>query len=198
MISFLRGILTYSDENGAVIDVNGIGFDVIMPLLDINNLPPVGQNVTVYTYMYVQEDVMALYGFTNRDAIKYFKKLIGVSGVGPKAAVALLSVLTVSELAAAIISSDAKAIGRAKGIGPKMAQRIVLELKGKVETADAIVGGTEKSIYRPSADSEAVNALIALGASPSEAQKTVMQISGENMTTEDIIKEALRRMTNGI
>jgi Holliday junction DNA helicase RuvA len=159
-----------------------------MPLLDINNLPPVGQNVTVYTYMYVQEDVMALYGFTNRDAIKYFKKLIGVSGVGPKAAVALLSVLTVSELAAAIISSDAKAIGRAKGIGPKMAQRIVLELKGKVE----------KSIYRPSADSEAVNALIALGASPSEAQKTVMQISGENMTTEDIIKEALRRMTNGI
>jgi Holliday junction DNA helicase RuvA len=198
MISFLRGILTYSDENGAVIDVNGIGFDVIMPLLDINNLPPVGQTVTVYTYMYVQEDVMALYGFTNRDAIKYFKKLIGVSGVGPKAAVALLSVLTVSELAAAIISSDAKAIGRAKGIGPKMAQRIVLELKGKVETADAIVGGTEKSIYRPSADSEAVNALIALGASPSEAQKTVMQISGENMTTEDIIKEALRRMTNGI
>lgn len=196
MISFLRGRLAFSDENGAVIDVNGIGFEVCMPALDINTLPEIGSEVRIYTYMYIHEDVTALYGFSDKESIKYFKRLISVSGVGPKAAVSLLSVLSPSELAAAIISSDSKTIGRAKGIGPKMAQRIVLELKGRVETAEA-VSEAEPS-YKPSADSSAVNALIALGCSPSEAQKTVMQISGDNLTTEEIIKEALRRLSNGI
>lgn len=200
MIAFLKGKLVSSDEQGAVIDVNGVGFDVIMPLLDINKLPEAGGDVFVYTYLYVREDIMELFGFSNKDSIKYFKKLIGVSGVGPKAAIALLSALTPNELALAIISSDAKAIGRAKGIGPKMAQRIVLELKGKVETEDAIDSGTKvEAVYKPTSDSAAVNALIALGSSPSEAQKTVMQIAKEgSFTTEEIIREALRRLSNGI
>ncbi|MCD8048469.1 MAG: Holliday junction branch migration protein RuvA [Clostridia bacterium] len=198
MISFLRGILFYSDEKGAVIDVNGVGYEVTMPLTDINKLPKAGGEVTVYTYLHVQEDAVALYGFSERDSIKYFKMLLGVSGVGPKAAISLLSALSPSDLAAAIISSDSKAIGRAKGIGPKMAQRIVLELKGKVDTSDAVYTSSPTSAAKMSADSSAVNALIALGCSPSEAQKTVMAISGENMSTEDIIKEALRRLSNGI
>ena len=200
MIAFLKGKLISSDETGAIIDVNGVGFNVIMPLLDINKLPEEGGDVLVYTYLYVREDVMDLFGFSNKDSIKYFKKLISVSGVGPKAAVALLSALTPSELALAIISSDAKAIGKAKGIGPKMAQRIVLELKGKVETEDAIETGTNtEAVFKPTSDAAAVNALIALGSSPSEAQKTVMQISKEgNYTTEEIIREALRRLSNGI
>ncbi len=201
MIAFLKGKLISSDENGAIIDVNGVGFNVIMPAIDINKLPEAGAEVFVYTYLYVREDVMDLFGFSNKESIKYFKKLIGVSGVGPKAAIALLSALTPSELALAIISSDAKAIGKAKGIGPKMAQRIVLELKGKVETEDAIDAPTTSSqpTFRASADSAAVNALIALGSSPSEAQKTVMQIAKEgNFTTEEIIREALRRLSNGI
>ncbi len=198
MISFLRGKLVKVDETGAVIDVNGVGFNVIMPLLDINKLPEIGGDVTVYTYLYVKEDAMDLFGFSNDESIKYFKKLISVSGVGPKAAVAILSALTVSELALAIISSDSKAIGKAKGVGPKIAQRIVLELKGKVDTEDAVGVDMPKVVYKQSADTGAVNALIALGCSPSEAQKTVMQISGENMTTEEIIKEALRRLSNGI
>ena len=200
MIAFLKGKLVSSDDQGAVIDVNGVGFNVIMPVLDINKLPEAGADVLVYTYLYVREDVMDLFGFSDRDSIKYFKKLISVSGVGPKAAIALLSALTPSELALAIISSDAKAIGKAKGIGPKMAQRIVLELKGKVETEDAIDTGVKPEVvYKPTADSAAVNALIALGSSPSEAQKTVMQISREgNYSTEEIIREALRRLSNGI
>ncbi len=200
MISFLRGKLAYSDENGAVIDVNGVGFNVIMPSIDINKLPEIGAETFLYTYLYVREDIMDLFGFSNKESIKFFKKLISVSGVGPKAAIALLSALTTNELALAIISSDAKAIGRAKGIGPKMAQRIVLELKGKIETEDAIeASGGEAAAIRPTADSGAVNALIALGSSPSEAQKTVMQISKEgNYTTEEIIREALRRLSNGI
>lgn len=197
MISFLKGRLAFSDESGAVIDVNGIGFEVAMPALDINTLPEIGAETTVYTYMYVHEDVIALYGFSDKESIKCFKRLISVSGVGPKAAISVLSALSPSELAAAIISSDSKAISRAKGVGSKMAQRIVLELKGKVDTADAFQK-TETVSYKPSADSSAVNALIALGCSPSEAQKTVMSISGEGMTTEEIIKEALRRLSNGI
>ncbi|MBQ8541006.1 MAG: Holliday junction branch migration protein RuvA [Clostridia bacterium] len=201
MIAFLKGKLVSSDENGAIIEVNGVGFNVIMPSIDINKLPEAGGDVFVYTYLYVREDVMDLFGFSNKESIKYFKKLISVSGVGPKAAVALLSALTPSELALAIISSDAKAIGKAKGIGPKMAQRIVLELKGKVETEDAIEAPSQSAqpTFRASADSAAVNALIALGSSPSEAQKTVMQISKEgNFSTEEIIREALRRLSNGI
>ena len=199
MIAFIHGKLTHIEENGAVIDVNGVGFNVIMPTLDLSKLPQIGQEVMLYTYLYVREDVMDLFGFSDKESIKYFKKLIGVSGVGPKAATAILSVLTPSELALAIISSDSKTIGKAKGIGPKMAQRIVLELKGQVDTEDAVgVANTVERAYKPSVDSAAVNALIALGCSPSEAQKTVMQISGENLTTEDIIKEALRRISNGI
>ncbi len=198
MIAFLRGKVASVDEAGAVIDVNGIGFNVIMPLLDINKLPEVGSDTLVYTYMYVREDVCDLFGFSDRESIKYFKKLIGVSGVGPKAAISLLSSLTTSEIALAIISSDAKTIGRAKGIGPKMAQRIVLELKEKVDTNDAVDKGEAVPLHKPSQDASAVNALIALGCSPSEAQKTVMQISGDNLSTEDIIKEALRRLSNGI
>ena len=200
MIAFLKGKLVSSDETGAIIDVNGVGFNVIMPILDINKLPEAGCDVTVYTYLYVREDVMDLFGFSDRESINYFKKLIGVSGVGPKAAISLLSALRPSELALAIISSDAKTIGRAKGIGPKMAQRIVLELKGKVETEDAIeTSAPAENNFKPTADASAVNALIALGSSPSEAQKTVMQISREgNYTTEEIIREALRRLSNGI
>lgn len=199
MIAFLKGKLAHIEETGAIIEVNGVGFSVIMPTIDMGKLPEIGQEVMVYTYLYVREDIMDLFGFSNKESIKYFKKLISVSGVGPKAAIALLSALTPNELALAIISSDAKAIGRAKGVGPKMAQRIVLELKGKVETEDAIeTGASAPRVYKPSVDSSAVNALIALGCSPSEAQKTVMQITGENLTTEDIIKEALRRMSNGI
>lgn len=200
MIAYLKGKLAYVDEQSAIIDVNGVGFNVIMPTIDINKLPDIGDETFVYTYLYVREDIMDLFGFSNKESIKFFKKLIGVSGVGPKAAIALLSALTTSELALAIISSDSKAIGKAKGIGPKMAQRIVLELKGKIETEEAIgASSAAETVYKPTADASAVNALIALGSSPSEAQKTVMQISKEgNYTTEEIIKEALRRLSNGI
>lgn len=191
MISFLRGTLAFCDENTAVIDVNGVGYEVIMPSKEIAMLPRLGEETFVYTYLYLHEDVLALYAFSDKQSIKYFQKLIGVSGVGPKAATAVLSVLSPEELAAAVASSDAKAIAAAKGVGAKMAQRIVLELKGKIDLSETVL--TERT-YSPTADSSAVNALIALGCSPSEAQKTVMQISSEGMTTEDIIKEALRRL----
>ncbi len=201
MISFLRGTIASKNENSVVIDVNGIGFCVSMPVSALAKTGSIGESITVHTYLQMREDQPELYGFLQTEEITYFNKLISISGVGPKAALAVLGTLSVQDLAFAIIAEDVKAITRAPGVGTKMAQRIILELKGKIDTQEAVattasIQSIPKTALR--ADTEAVNALIALGASPSEAQKAVMQISKEGMNTEDIIKEALRRMSNGI
>ncbi len=199
MIAYLSGNIVHKSGNFIIMDVGGVGFKVFMPTVDIGQLPGSGSTAKVYTYLYVREDAMELYGFFSENGIQYFNKLISVSGVGCKAALAILSVLPPSELAKAIINGDSKAITRAQGVGSKIAQRIILELKGKIETADAVgIETTNEQSYAPSADVSAINALIALGCSPSEAQKTVSQIPCGGMNTEDIIKEALRRMSNGI
>ena len=201
MISFLRGVIAAKNENGAVIDVGGVGFCVSMPTSDIAKMGGIGESVTVNTYFHMSDSAVQLFGFLTNEEIDYFNKLISISGIGPKAALSVLGTLSVSDLAFAIIAEDVKAITRAPGVGPKAAQRIILELKGKIDTQDAVVVPSQRageSIKAVRADTGAVNALIALGASPSEAQKTVMQINGEGMSTEDIIKEALRRMSNGI
>ncbi len=202
MISFLRGIIASKSESGAVIDVGGIGFFVNMPSSDIAKLGSMGENVTVNTYFQIRDEEPQMYGFLTSDEMSYFNKLISISGIGPKAALAILGTLSVQDLAFAIIAEDVKAITRAPGVGTKMAQRVILELKGKIDTQEAIGANASPAQNMPRggvrADTGAVNALIALGASPSEAQKVVMQIDGESMSTEDIIKEALRRMSNGI
>lgn len=202
MISFLRGTIASKSENGAVIDVGGVGFFVNMPSSDIAKLGEAGENVTVNTYFQIRDEEPQMYGFLTSDEMSYFNKLISISGIGPKAALAILGTLSVEDLAFAIISEDVKAITRAPGVGTKMAQRVILELKGKIDTQEAIGRGSSSAQNIPlggvRADTGAVNALIALGASPSEAQKVVMQIDASAMSTEDIIKEALRRMSNGI
>ncbi len=202
MISFLRGIIASKSENGAVIDVGGVGFFVNMPSSDIAKLGEAGENVTVNTYFQIRDEEPQMYGFLTSEEMSYFNKLISISGIGPKAALAILGTLSVEDLAFAIISEDVKAITRAPGVGTKMAQRVILELKGKIDTQEAIGRGSSAAQNIPlggvRADTGAVNALIALGASPSEAQKVVMQIDASAMSTEDIIKEALRRMSNGI
>ena len=199
MISFLRGKIAAKNENGIIIDVNGVGFTVNMPTSDIAKAGSIGEEITAHTYFHVSEMAMQLYGFLATEEMDYFNKLISISGIGPKAALAVLGTLSVQDLAFAIIAEDVKAITRAPGVGPKAAQRIILELKGKIDTQAAVgASSAEKTATVVRADTGAVNALIALGASPSEAQKTVMQIDATGLTTEDVIKEALRRMSNGI
>lgn len=200
MISFLKGVIASKNENGIIIDVGGIGFYVNMPSSDIAKIAAAGESVKIYTHLQIRDEQPEIFGFLTAEQITYFNKLISISGIGPKAALAILGTLSVQDLAFAIIAEDVKTITRAPGVGSKMAQRIILELKGKIDTQEAVstsakVSGVQTSVR---ADTGAVNALIALGASASEAQKTVMQISGEGMSTEDIIKEALRRMANGI
>ena len=202
MIAFLNGTIAAKNENGAIIDVGGVGYSVSMPVSDIAKMGSIGEKVKVFTHFHISENAVGLFGFLTSEQIDYFNRLIAISGIGPKAAVSVLGTLSVQELAYAVIAEDVKAITRAPGVGPKAAQRIILELKGKIDTQDAVgipsdtPAAAQTSSVR--ADTGAVNALIALGASPSEAQKTVMQISGDGMSTEDIIKEALRRMSNGI
>ena len=201
MISFLSGTIAAKNENGVIIDVNGVGYSVSMPVSDIAKMGGIGEKVKVFTHFHMSENMVGLFGFLTNEQIDYFNKLIAISGIGPKAAVSILGTLSVQDLAFAIIAEDIKAITRAPGVGPKAAQRIILELKGKIDTQDAVTvpsSGVITPVSSVRADTEAVNALIALGASPSEAQKTVMQISKDGMSTEDIIKEALRRMSNGI
>jgi len=200
MISFLRGVVASKNESGVVIDVGGVGFGVSMPVSDIAKSGAVGENITVHTYLHMSDAGIQLFGFLTTEEIDYFNKLIAISGIGPKAALAILGTLSVQDLAFAIISEDVKAITRAPGVGPKAAQRVILELKGKIDTVKAVGASAAEAspAFTVRADTGAVNALIALGASPSEAQKTVMQIDPTGLSTEDIIKEALRRMSNGI
>ena len=201
MISFLKGALAGKSESGVIIDVGGVGYSVSMPASDIAKIGDIGDKVTVYTHFHMSENAVGLFGFLTNEQIDYFNRLISISGIGPKAAISVLGTLSVSDLAFAIIAEDVKAITRAPGVGPKAAQRIILELKGKIDTQDAVSvpdRGTAIAASAVRADTGAVNALIALGASPSEAQKTVMQIDATGLTTEEVIKEALRRMSNGI
>lgn len=201
MISFLKGKIAGITENSVVVDVNGFGMNVFMSTSDISKIGSIGEETFVNTYFYVRDEQPELYGFISNESLSFFHKLISISGIGPKAAISILGTLSAQELSLAIICDDVKAITRAPGVGTKMAQRIILELKGKISTEDAISQpDSTKQVVKHNlrADTEAVNALIALGASPSEAQKTIMQMDTSEMTAEDIIKEALRRMSNGI
>ena len=194
MIYSLNGKLTYSDPTTAVVECGGVGYGCRVTYNTLQRLPDIGQNVLLYTYLNVREDAVDLFGFFVKEELECFKLLITVNGVGPKAAIAILSELSPNSLRVAISQSDTKTITRAQGVGPKMAQRIVLELKDKVGVAisdEDDNGVSVSSVSSSDSKNEAVSALVALGYSQSEAQKA---ISNCDLTkdTEQIIKDALK------
>ena len=136
MIHFVRGILEETGNDYVVLDNHGIGFLIYTPSSVLDELPNRGETVRMYTYMYVREDQMTLYGFLNRDDLQIFKMLISVSGIGPKGALGILSTITPNQFRFAVISGDAKAISKAPGIGPKTAQKLIIELKDKLKIED--------------------------------------------------------------
>ena len=177
-----------------------------VPLSVLDRLPGIGREVTVYTYFQVREDAMSLYGFLNRQDRDMFRQLIGVNGVGPKAALGILSTMTPDDLRMAIVTGDAKAISRAPGIGPKTAQRLILDLKDKISMEEMLGnlalpcdGGASAALGTASmgeAAKEAVQALVALGYSNMEANKAVKQVEvTETMTAEDVLKASLRYLS---
>ena len=212
MISYIKGALGAVEDDVIVVETGGIGLAVHVPLSLLEELPALGEEVTVYTYFQVREDAMTLYGFLHRQDREMFKQLIGVNGIGPKGALGILSIMRPDDLRIAIVSGDAKAISKAPGIGAKTAQRLILDLKDKVDLEeveevmmasfgggkeDTSGAGTGASVAgMAAAAKEAVAALTALGYTNMEASKAVKKVEiTENMSVEDILKASLKYLS---
>ena len=198
MIGYLRGDVTYIDEDGIVIDVAGVGYNVSVTASTAQYLYGKKKDVVVYTYLSVREDAMKLFGFASRDELTMFKRLITVNGIGPKNALGVLAVLNPSDLRFAILSGDAKTISKCPGVGAKSAQKIILELKDKIDVAEsmnAAVASSEGDVsYDDNSDarSEAAQALAALGYSATDAMKAVRSVpDSDTMDVETLLKAAL-------
>jgi len=195
MFAYLKGNLEHVDENYIIIDVHGVGYKVYTSVSTIEKLPQLHQEIKVHTYLHIREDIMDLYGFMAKEELSMFELLISVSGVGPKAALAILSTVSPSKFALAVVASDIKTITKAPGVGNKLAQRIILELKDKIKSEEltAMQADTQLDIGTDHS-SEAVNALVVLGYSLSEAAAAVKAVAGENDEVEEVIKKALRKL----
>ena len=198
MIYCLTGKIIKKTLDSVVISCGGVGYFVQIPATTGEALPPAGQEGTVYTIMNVTENDVSLYGFAAEEQRDCFKMLTGVTGVGPKAALSILSIMTPEKIALAASSGDHKAFTKAAGVGPKLAQRITLELKDKVgpvaaESADSF--GEAVAAGGSGAVAEAIEALASLGYSNSEIMPIIKKIEGaETKTSEEILKQALRLM----
>ena len=200
MYSYIRGELAEIETDHIVVDVNGIGYNLYIPANGFAYLPQIGQECKIHTYLHVKEDAMMLYGFLTKDDLAMFKLLITVSGIGPKVAIGVLSALSADELRFAILAQDAKALAKAPGIGAKTAQRVILELKDKVNFEEAFEKKLEKEQnLKGSVDSQvkndAVLALNALGYSSTESLKAVSKVKvTEDMSVEDVLRASLKFM----
>lgn len=202
MIAYVRGTVENIGEDNVVIDVGGLGYNVKVSADTAARMPGVGEQAKLYTYLNVREDGVSLFGFLAKDDLAIFRQCITVSGIGPKGALAILSTLNADSLRFAIMSGDVKAISRAPGIGAKTAERLILELKGKIRMEDTLVG-RETADYgaavNAAADTaqkrEAVEALVSLGYGQTEALKAVNAIEGiEDMDSGAVLKAALKKM----
>ncbi len=195
MIYSLNGTVIEKLNDRAVIDCGGVGFEVQMTRIGLSSLAPVGENALLLIHMLVREDSLELFGFCDNEERDCFRILLGVSGVGPKAALAVMSELTAGELAAAVATGDTALITRAQGVGPKVAQRIVLELKDKLK---AISPAPMRQSVSKQGDAsktiEAIDALMTLGYTQHEAKRAVSSMDISSMSVEDIIKVALKEM----
>lgn len=195
MIGYLRGELMENRPGRIMIDVNGVGYVVTISESTREELPSIGNEVKIFTYMSVREDGISLYGFTTRDQQDMFLMLIGVNGLGPKGALAILSVFSVPDLKYAILASDSGKISKAPTIGKKTAERIILELKDKIDPNE-IIGvnpdGAEKSSGKLEGEArDAVDGLVALGYDKKAAERAVSSVEGYGeMESAEIIKKA--------
>ncbi len=200
MISFVKGPLVEIFEDTVVIESGNVGFEIHVPISVIQNMPGIGVETRLYTYFQVREDAMCLYGFLNRQDLQMFKQLISVNGIGPKGALGILSALDPDDLRRAIVSGDAKAISKAPGVGAKTAQRIILDLKDKIDIAEILpsgfaMQGNEPALSGSGVAGEAMEALAALGYSAVEAGKAVRKVEvTESMTVEDVLKASLKHL----
>ncbi|MCD8391356.1 MAG: Holliday junction branch migration protein RuvA [Firmicutes bacterium] len=194
MYYYISGKIVHKDTGAVAIDANGVAYYIKTTLTSLAEIGESGTLATMYTYLSVREDAMELYGFATKEEKAMYMMLISVSGVGPKAALAVLSVLKPAEVAAAIVTNDQKALTKAQGVGAKAAQRIILELKDKINADELdIPADTAYESGSGSGIEEAVGALVALGYSLNDAKAAVKGIDS-SLAVEEIIKKALANL----
>lgn len=206
MISYIKGILAEIGTDQIVIEAAGVGYGINIPGSLTSELPPIGTEVKIHTYFSVKEDSQSLYGFITKEDREMFRQLISVNGVGPKGALAILTVLKPDDLRMAIMAGDSKSISRAQGIGAKTAERVILDLRDKVSapgfvgnmaglTGGMTAGSNASAAFSAGPVSEAIDALTMLGYSRADAGKAVSAVTlTDGMTTEDVLKLALKNI----
>ena len=196
MFAYIKGSLEQKSNNYVVIDVGGIGYKIFMATKAIENLGEIGQVVKVHTHYYVREDNISLYGFNTNEELRMFELLLQVSGIGAKSAIAMLSEISPSSFALAVISDDISQLVKIPGIGKKTAARIVLELKDKLKTEESITKTEEVklSITNEEETSEAIAALQVLGYTKREIEKALENVDTKNLQLEEIIKQGLKKL----
>ena len=201
MISYLKGELAEIKESNIVLEVGSIGYEVYLPSSAIMQLPAMGSQIKIYTYLHVREDAISLFGFLKKDDLDMFKLLITVNGIGPKGALGILSAISADDIRFAILAEDAKAITKAPGIGKKTASKLILELKDKFKLETAFEqrllnqGDITLGSGIINKKEEAIQALTVLGYSATDSLKMVNQLEiTEEMTSEEILKLCLKKM----
>ncbi|MCD7920923.1 MAG: Holliday junction branch migration protein RuvA [Clostridiales bacterium] len=199
MYSYIKGTLEEISEDFIVIENGGIGYQIRVPMRSMDRLPGRGEQVKVFTYLYVREDAFSLFGFFTRDELAMFQLFLNVSGIGPRGALALLSALSVNEIRFAVVSDDVKTISKAPGIGKKTAQRLIIELKDRISLEDALDVPQDSSAVSPEDNhivrKEAMEALTALGYSAADAARTLSGIEiTDDSDVESVLKQALKNM----
>lgn len=199
MIYNVKGVLTYTEPTFAVVECGGVGFKCFVSMTTLKSLTSIGTEVNLFTYMAVREDSMDLFGFSTQEELNAFKLLITVSGIGPKAAIAILSVLTPDRLSIAVSSGDVKSIQMAQGVGKKTAERVVLELKDKMVgigsgSVGAVVEGIQQVANNSNAQ-EAVEVLVSLGFNQSDAAAVVCAMD-KSMSVDDMIRKGLKELSS--
>ena len=208
MISYIKGTLADVFPDRIVVENQGIGYEILVPGSLTGRMPLIGEAVQLYTYLYVREDALMLYGFFTRDDLHVFKLLIGVSGIGPKGALAILSVISPNELRLAVAVEDAKLIATAPGIGLKTAKKLIIELKDKLKEAETEPGASPTAVSAGSCKNgdassfqefqqEAIEALAALGYGRSEAAAAVRKAAkslGDTADVEMLLRQALTNL----
>ncbi len=200
MYAYIRGKIVTRQMDGLIVDNQGIGYRIMAAPGLLEKFPAKGEETLVHTHLYVREDVQALYGFPTAEDLRLFELLLSVSGIGPKVASTIVGALTPSQFAMAVITGDVKTLTQIRGIGRKGAERLVLELKDKLKGAeipDMISPTGPVGIVSTPVQSEAINALMVLGYTGSEAVQAVVAVYDQDNSLEQIIKLALRQLAHG-
>ncbi|MDO4788684.1 MAG: Holliday junction branch migration protein RuvA [Johnsonella sp.] len=200
MISYIRGVLRELGKESIIVEAGSFGVEVFVPASLLEKLPSPGEEILLHTYFKVSEDAMQLYGFGSRQDLLMFKQIISVSGIGPKSGLGILSAISPDELRLAIIAEDVKTLSKAPGIGAKTAKRLILDLKDKIGIEESAAAMTQSAFRlkrgESSADAEAMEALVSLGYSASDAARAVGAVEkSEDMDAKSILKLALKQIS---